>query len=454
MMQRLLPYGLQNYLPDNIAKPIIELSSLFKQLCSATLMEDDMLKASVKVVEILCELERIYPPAFFDIMIHLPIHLALEALEGGPIHPRWMFLFERFMKKLKGYVRNKAKPEGSIAEGYVAEEALTLSKTRLAKVRNSIDLVANPKTKGEDREASAAYSFTPENRGKKVLKSHDCNIMMQRLLPYGLQNYLPDNIANHINRAIFLVLSNSASATLMVGCHVESLGQALEALEGGPIYPRWMFLFERFMKKLKGYVRNKAKLEGSIAEGYVAEEAMTLSFIFIFRDVTTKFNRLERNVDPPPPTCQFQAFRSVCNTIGLRSFPPFDAKEFNKARMDIVLQQSMRSTQLTGQFQRNSPAASSLFAERHANNLQDPEVSTTSELFALANGPSRTPMSVNACVVDGVRYVVQSRDEHRTTQNSGICAPGPNGEMSYGQLQEIIEFKYLSFKVGCSELSG
>ncbi|GJZ10274.1 hypothetical protein Tco_0545033 [Tanacetum coccineum] len=127
MMQRLLPYGLQNYLPDNIAKPIIELSSLFKQLCSATLMEDDMLKASVKVVEILCELERIYPPAFFDIMIHLPIHLALEALEGGPIHPRWMFPFERFMKKLKGYVRNKAKPEGSIAEGYVAEEALTLS---------------------------------------------------------------------------------------------------------------------------------------------------------------------------------------------------------------------------------------------------------------------------------------------------------------------------------------
>ncbi|GKC54027.1 zinc finger, CCHC-type containing protein [Tanacetum coccineum] len=56
-------------------------------------------------------------------------------------------------------------------------------------------------------------------------------------------------------------------------------------------------------------------------------------------------------------------------------------------------------------------------------------------------------MSVNACVVDGVRYVVQSRDERRTTQNSGICAPGPDGKMSYGQLQEILEFKYLSFKV-------
>ena len=56
-------------------------------------------------------------------------------------------------------------------------------------------------------------------------------------------------------------------------------------------------------------------------------------------------------------------------------------------------------------------------------------------------------MSVNSCVVDGVRYVVQSRDKRRTTQNSGICAPGLDGVMSYGQLQEILEFKYLSFKV-------
>nr|GEU95379.1 hypothetical protein [Tanacetum cinerariifolium] len=86
---------------------------------------DDMLKAQIKVVDILYDLELIYSPALFDIMIHLVIHLPLEALEGGPIRPRWMFPFERYIKKPKGYVQNKAKPEGSIAEGYVAEEALT-----------------------------------------------------------------------------------------------------------------------------------------------------------------------------------------------------------------------------------------------------------------------------------------------------------------------------------------
>ncbi|GKA58469.1 hypothetical protein Tco_0757657, partial [Tanacetum coccineum] len=127
MMQRLLPYELQQYLLDEVAKPIIELCSFFKKICYATLMEDDMLKARSKVVNILCNLELIYPLAFFDIMIHLVIHLPLEALEGGPIRPWWMFPFERYMKKLKGYVRNKAKPEGSIVEGYVAEEELTFS---------------------------------------------------------------------------------------------------------------------------------------------------------------------------------------------------------------------------------------------------------------------------------------------------------------------------------------
>ncbi|GJY19395.1 integrase, catalytic region, zinc finger, CCHC-type containing protein [Tanacetum coccineum] len=117
---------------------------------------------------------------------------------------------------------------------------------------------------------------------------------------------------------------------------------ATKALEGGPIRPRWMFPFERYIKKLKGYVRNKAKLE---------------------------------------------------------------------------------------------------------DNDKDPEVSTTSELFALACGPTWTPILINSCVVDGVRYVVHSHDERHTTQNNNICSPCPDGEMYYGQLQEILEFKYLLFKV-------
>ncbi|GJS62331.1 putative ribonuclease H-like domain-containing protein [Tanacetum coccineum] len=87
VMQHLLPYVLQQYLPSSVATPIIELYSFFKQICSRTLMEDDMVKAQIKVIDILCNIELIYPPAFFDIMIHLVIHLPLEALKGGPMPP-------------------------------------------------------------------------------------------------------------------------------------------------------------------------------------------------------------------------------------------------------------------------------------------------------------------------------------------------------------------------------
>ncbi|GJY42074.1 hypothetical protein Tco_0429344 [Tanacetum coccineum] len=302
MMQRLLPYGLQQYLPPDVAKPLIELCLFFKQICSQTLMVDDMLKAQSKVIDILCNLELIYPPAFFDIMIHLVIHLPLEAIFGGPIRPRWMYPFERYMKKLKNYVRNKAKPEGSIAEGYVAKEALTFS-------------------------------------------SH------------------------------------------------------------------------------------------------------------YFWDVTTKFNRPDRNVDCPPLTCQFQVFKSLCKSIGLRSVIRIDHQELKKV-IWYVLHNSPEIDTYRAKFKIEFPNKDmkeefpgwfgKQIRQCHVDNV--PGVSESSELFSLACGPSQTPISVNYCVVNGVRFGVHSRDERRTTQNNGICSPGPDGEIYYGQLEQILEFSYLSFK--------
>ncbi|GJU01938.1 hypothetical protein Tco_1112276 [Tanacetum coccineum] len=290
MMQRLLPYGLQQYLPLDVAKPLIELCLFSKKICSQTLMVDDMLKAQSKVIDILYNLELIYPPAFFDIMIYLVIHLPLEALQGGPIRPRWMFPFEGFMKKLKGYIEIKPKPEDSIVEGYVVEEALTFS-------------------------------------------SH------------------------------------------------------------------------------------------------------------YFWDVTTKFNRPDRNVDYPPPTCQFQVFKSLCKSIDLRSVIRIDHQELKKVIWYVLHNSPENSPEIdTYQAKFNSEFPNKDMKEeflgwfgkqirqRHVDN--DPSVSESSELFTLACGPTQTSISVNSCVVNGVKFVVHSRDERRTTQNSGICSAGPDEEIN------------------------
>jgi hypothetical protein len=58
-------------------------------------------------------------------MIHLAVHLPDEALLRGPVQYGWMCPIERRLYTLKRYVRNRARPEGSIAEAYIADECLT-----------------------------------------------------------------------------------------------------------------------------------------------------------------------------------------------------------------------------------------------------------------------------------------------------------------------------------------
>nr|GEW75220.1 hypothetical protein [Tanacetum cinerariifolium] len=240
----------------------------------------------------------------------------------------------------------------------------------------------------------AAYSFTPED-GKKFcrfikgvklpdgfgsnfkhkvtdndtnitgLKSHDCYIMMQRSLPYGLQQYLPPDVAKPLIE-LCLFFKQICSQTLMVD------------------------------DILKAH-----------SKGYVAKEALTFSSHY-FWDVTTKFNRLDRNVDFPPPTCQFQVFKSLCKSIGLRSVIRIDHQELKKVIWYVL---------------HNSP-----------------EIDTYRAKFKIAFPNKDMKEEFPGW------FVLHNRDERRTTQNSGICSLGSDGEMYYGQLEQILEFSYFSFK--------
>jgi hypothetical protein len=104
---------------------IAELGRFFKELFAKTLNVEVVEGLKKEIPKILCKLEKIFPPAFFDVMMHLPIHLLEEALLRGPVHYGWMFPVERKFGYLKGPVRNKARPEGLIAETYIIDESST-----------------------------------------------------------------------------------------------------------------------------------------------------------------------------------------------------------------------------------------------------------------------------------------------------------------------------------------
>lgn len=126
LLERIIPLAIRGLLPKDACDPLIELSFFFGDLCSKELKVDELERLEKNIAVTLCKLERIFPPSFFDVMVHLSIHLANEAKLGGPVQYRWMYPIERFLRVLKNYVRNKARPEGSIAEGYVAEECMAL----------------------------------------------------------------------------------------------------------------------------------------------------------------------------------------------------------------------------------------------------------------------------------------------------------------------------------------
>jgi hypothetical protein len=58
---------------------------------------------------ILVKFEKNLPPAFFDVMIHLAVHLPDEALLRGPVQYGWMYPIERRLYTLKRYVRNRSR---------------------------------------------------------------------------------------------------------------------------------------------------------------------------------------------------------------------------------------------------------------------------------------------------------------------------------------------------------
>ena len=117
--------GCRAFLNKKILSIVIELCTFCKQLCARSVKVIEMVEAQNQLVFILYRLERIFSSTFFDIMIHLVLYLPEEAILGGPVYMWWMYPFQRYLKELKDYIRNAAKPEGSISEGYVVNEVLT-----------------------------------------------------------------------------------------------------------------------------------------------------------------------------------------------------------------------------------------------------------------------------------------------------------------------------------------
>jgi hypothetical protein len=116
---------MRGFLDKDTYEALSDLGKFFRELCSITLKRDVLAEMRKEIPIILVKLEKIFPPAFFDVMVHLAVHVPDEALWRGPMQYGWVYPIERRVYTLKRYVTNRVRPKGSIAEAYIADECLT-----------------------------------------------------------------------------------------------------------------------------------------------------------------------------------------------------------------------------------------------------------------------------------------------------------------------------------------
>ena len=124
LMQQILPLGLKGLLKPGPRLAVMRISKVFRRICNKVWNPTEFHGLRLDVALSMALLEMHFLPSFFDIMTHLVYHLVEELDLCGPVSTRWMYPVERYMKTLKHYVRNMARPEACMAEGYVKDECL------------------------------------------------------------------------------------------------------------------------------------------------------------------------------------------------------------------------------------------------------------------------------------------------------------------------------------------
>jgi hypothetical protein len=79
------------YFNTDLWKIFDELSYFYRQICAKQVSKVIMLKLEKEITVLVCKMEKIFLPGWFNVMQHLLVHLPWKAKVGGPTQFRWMY---------------------------------------------------------------------------------------------------------------------------------------------------------------------------------------------------------------------------------------------------------------------------------------------------------------------------------------------------------------------------
>jgi len=75
---------LNGILPKNVRQVITRLCIFFNAICRKVIDPNSLVELENQAIIILCQVEMYFPHSFFDIMVHLIVHLVREIRICGP----------------------------------------------------------------------------------------------------------------------------------------------------------------------------------------------------------------------------------------------------------------------------------------------------------------------------------------------------------------------------------
>jgi len=145
---------------------ITRLCSFFNSIGKKVIDPLNLEELQQEIVIVLCQLEMFFSPSFFDIMVHLIVHLVREIILCALVYLRWMYPVERYMKILKG-----DRPKASIIERYILEEAIEFCSKYIFKT-NSIGVLDNCWHLRRIMQKSSKCIHVESKSRKEVMQAH------------------------------------------------------------------------------------------------------------------------------------------------------------------------------------------------------------------------------------------------------------------------------------------
>ena len=124
MLTQILPVAIRNLMDKDIRNTLIDLCDFFNQLWQKVVNPKELDHMQDDIARILSNLEMFFPSSFFDVMVHITIHLLNEIKYCGPMFLCNMYPFKQFIGIIKWYYWNRNHPKASILQGYTTEEVV------------------------------------------------------------------------------------------------------------------------------------------------------------------------------------------------------------------------------------------------------------------------------------------------------------------------------------------